>query len=100
MANHPNRAVARAIRQLSPETLALVNDYVDWVFAECMGEDETWALGTAWRETTIWAERSHLAAAMVYRSHALADAPYRILEERGRYADARLCAIADDLRLA
>lgn len=100
MANHPNRGRFHAIRQLTPDGVAAMDDYVAWVFAECLGADETWPLGDAWRASTMWAERSHLAAAMVYQSHALADAPYRILEERGPQADARLCLVADELRLA
>ena len=100
MTNHPNRAVRRTIREMSPETSALANDYVTWVFAECLGDGETWPLGEAYRAAQTASERSHIVAAIVYQSHALSDPSYRILEERGRYADARLCAIADDLRLA
>ncbi len=100
MTNHPNRAARRTIRVLSTATRVMADDYVEWVFAECIGEDETWPLGEAWRASDGDFERAHIAAALVYRSDALSDAPYRILGERGPFADERLCAIADDLRFA
>ncbi len=100
MVNHPNRATRRQLRPLSPETRAIMDEYVEWVFAECMGEDEVFALGTAYQEATDATERAHLAAAIIYRSNALSDPAYRILEERGPFADERLCTVADELRLA
>ena len=96
MTNHPNRAVRRTARELSPEAREGMDTYVAWIFAECMGEDEDWPLGRAWQTADGSIERSHIAAAIVYRTHGLSDPPYRILEERGPHADPRLCAVADE----
>lgn len=73
--------------------------YIDFVYAECLGEDETFTLGAAWRETQTDFERMHVAAAIVYRADALSDRHYKIVNERGAHADPRLCIVADSLAL-
>lgn len=72
--------------------------YINWLCAECLGEDEIFPLAAAWRQAITWPEQSLIAAAIVYRNDALADPPFRILK-RGRSADERLCIVADELGL-
>lgn len=87
------------MKPLSTASMQAMNDYVEWIFAECLSEDEPWPLGSAWRTATIWSERSHIAAAIIYRAEALSDASYRIID-RGPYADPRLALVADQLGLS
>lgn len=87
------------MKLLTKSATAAMNEYVDFIFNECLGEDETFTLGTAYREAQTAFERSAIAAAIVYRTHALSDPPYRIVEERGERADLRLCRVADCLGL-
>lgn len=87
------------MKLLSKAAHAAMTSYVDFIFGECLGEGETFTLGTAYREASTVFERAHVAAAIVYRAHALSDPPYRIIEERGPLADERLCAVADALGL-
>lgn len=95
MINHPNRSP----KLLSAAAISRMDAYVDSIIAECLGENETFPLGVAWREASVWTEASLIAAAIIYRAEALSDPRYRVLE-RGDLADERLCAVADELHLA
>lgn len=87
------------IAPLSSAAISKMNEYVNFVIDECLGDGEEFPLGTAWREALAWPEQTLVAAAIIYRAEAASDIEYRVIE-RGELADSRLVFVAAELALS
>jgi hypothetical protein len=86
------------MKMLTKAAKSALTEHVDMVFNECMGDDDVWPLGQAWREARCEESEAHIAAAIIHEHDCGADAEWMVVgERRGRNAPSALCVVADCL---
>lgn len=84
------------IPHLSPAAIEAMTEYC----AHLVSVDEANGLSYIFGEAVSEQGRTLIAAALIYRNDAEMSVLYRVIgKERGKFADPRLCLVADELGL-